>query len=192
MSHAIIRTISISPDGVVTIKSTDNNVWPRDVHTWTMTYRHEHNPFTGKQAAEVEVMAGYEQGNFQGGSNKFVRQLEVLRHMPEYARYDWRRNWPADERTADYYRLLAKALATPAPRPRYVIRRPGMWPTYIKQRKGAGFARWVDHPLHATAFRYADDAEALRQSFRNTDDWEVVDLADIVLDWGKHEPTPRV
>lgn len=181
MSYDIVRSVKVSDDGTVTVKSASNNVWPRDPSEWTMTYRHEHNPFTGKLAGEAEVFAGYEQGNFQGGSNKYVIQLEVLRHMPEYTAYDWRHNWDEaskNEKKEAYYRLLAKALQTPAPKPRYALTKPSPYTLdqkmYLRKRKNAYSATWQYSPAKATLYRYADDAESIKKCFNNSESWEVV------------------
>lgn len=183
MSYDIVRSVKITDNGTVTLKSASNNVWPRTPSEWQMTYRHEANPFTGKLAAEVEVFASYEQGNFQGGSNKFTRQLEVLRHMPEYAAFDWRGNWDGTRESPEnkkaYYELLAKALNTPAPKPRYAIVKNSPYTlgqkVYFRQRKGAGVAHWHYEENKATLFRYADDAENTKKYFHNGDNWEVID-----------------
>lgn len=183
MSYDIVRSVKIK-DGIVTLKSASNNVWPRDAHEWQMDYRNEHNPFTGQLAAEVEVFAGYEQGNFQGGSNKFTKQLEVLRHLPEYAAFDWRGNWEGTRDTREnkqaYYQLLATALKTPAPQPRFAITKLAYGSNqtaYFKQRKGAGFCRWYLTAKDASLFRYAEDAANTIKHFTNSDSWEVVEVA---------------
>lgn len=152
-----------------------------------MDYRNEANPFTGKLAGEVEVFAGYEQGTFQGGSNKYQRQLEVLRHMPEYKAFDWRGNWEESRANRDnkraYYELLARALATPAPKPRFAITKQaygglaGESTVYFRQRKGAGVAHWYPSQAKATLFRYAEDAEHIKTYFYNSDSWQVVEVA---------------
>src|SRR5574337_663937 len=141
MSYAIVKKVKITDDGDVFVTSADNNVWPRTPHEWTMSYRGENNPFTGKLAAEAEVMAGYEQGNFQGGSNKYTRALSVLFRMPEYEKFDWRKDWDShiDKNNAEYYQVLIKALNTPLPDDKFVVKqefadgRTG----YFKHRKGA-------------------------------------------------------
>lgn len=188
MSYEVVRSAVVANDGTVTIKSASNNVWPRDPSTWQMTYRNPANPFTGKLGGEVEVFAGYEQGNFQGGSNRYTRQLEVLMHMPEYRAYDWRGHWEdtKDARDNDkrgYYELLAKALATPAPKPRFAITKQayggfnGETTVYFKRRKGAGFARWQLTPKGANLYRYRDDAEREKSNFRMSDNWQVMEVA---------------
>ncbi len=184
MSYEIVRSAKVSSDGTVTIKSASNNVWPRTPSEWQMTYRHEANPFTGKLGGEIEVFAGYEQGNFQGGSNKYTRQLEVLRHMPEYKAFDWRGNWEDSKETREnkraYYELLAKAWQTPAPKPRYAITKQSPYTlgqtVYFKQRKGAGVARWKYTEKEATLFRYEDDAKATVNCFQNNHNWEVKEV----------------
>lgn len=187
MSYEVVRSVKISDDGTVTVKSASNNVWPRTPSEWQMPYRNEHNPFTGKLGGEVEVFAGYEQGNFQGGSNKFTRQLEVLRHMPEYKAFDWRGDWEGTRETREdkkaYYQLLAQALATPAPKPRYAIVKNSPYTlgqkVYFRQRKGAGVAHWHYEQSKASLFRYAEDAENTKKYFHNSDNWEVKELATV-------------
>lgn len=119
MSYEIVKTVKFEND-TVTITSASNNVYPRTPSTWNMTYRNELNPFTGELAGQVEVLAGYAEGSFQGGSNKFTRALEILLDMPEYQAYNWR-NSEYKQKDADYYRLLAKALATKPSKTRYIM-----------------------------------------------------------------------
>lgn len=183
MSYDIVRGVRVDKDGAVHLKTYSNNVWPRTPEPWTMTYRHEQNPFTGKLAGEVEVLAGYEQGNLQGGSNKYTRQLEVLRHMPEYRAYDWRGHWDEtrDAREHDkrgYYELLAKALATPAPKPRFAITKTTYsgQVLYFQKRKGAGFCRWSLDIKGCNLYRYAEDAEAVKHNFNNSESWKVTEI----------------
>jgi hypothetical protein len=181
MSHAIVRSIKVVGDKVL-VNSTDNNVWPRSYHPWEMTYRDENNPFTGKEAAEVEILAGYEQGNFQGGSNKFTRALEVLRHMPEYTAFDWRGgNWEAsrearDTKQREYYHLLKRALATKPPKTAHIITKQlySGQIVYLRHRKGSSSARWYYDKSKATAFIYRDDAEDLKKYFTNSENWQII------------------
>jgi hypothetical protein len=103
-----------------------------------MYYRSKLNPFSGKLAGEVEVLDGYATGNFQGGSNKFVRALNVLLDMPEYQEYNWRSaGYQKRDKDEEYYRLLAKALATKPSKKQYVVYRNHLYTSgdrmYIKR-----------------------------------------------------------
>lgn len=181
MSYDIVRSVKVSSDGIVTLKSASNNVYPRTPSEWQMTYRNENNPFTGKLAAEVEVFAGYEQGNFQGGSNKFTRQLTVLRNMPEYQAFDWRGNWDGTRETREdkkaYYELLAKALQTPAPKERYIICKNSPYTlgqkVYGHYRKNGRAIYWSTDRSKATKHVLARDAEAVKGNFYNSDNWAI-------------------
>ena len=179
MSYDIVRSVKVSSDGVVTLKSASNNVYPRTPHEWQMDYRNEANPFTGKLGAEVEVFAGYEQGNFQGGSNKFNRQLSVLRQMPEYAKFDWRGNWEGTRETREdkraYYELLAVALQTPAPKTKYVISKttPSGQKLYGRYRKNGRAIYWSLDKAKATKHNYAEEAENVKKGFYYSDNCEV-------------------
>lgn len=181
MSYDIVRSVKVADDGTVTIKSASNNVYPRTASEWQMTYRHEANPFTGKLGAEVEVFAGYEQGNFQGGSNKFTRQLEVLRNMPEYAQFDWRgsgfENRANRENKQAYYQLLATALATPAPKEKFVITKMAYGSltqkVYGRYRKGGRAIYWETNPSKATKHNFAAAAERMKECFYNSDNWQI-------------------
>lgn len=184
MSYEIVRNVKVSSDGVATVKSASNNVYPRTPSEWTMSYRSEHNPFTGKLGAEVEIFAGYEQGDFQGGSNKFTRQLEVLRHLPEYAKFDWRGDWDGTKESREdkraYYELLATALQTPAPKARFAIAKNSPYTlgqkVYGRYRRGGRAIYWTSDKSKATLYRFADDAENIKKSFYNSDNWEVEEV----------------
>lgn len=179
MSYEIVRSVKVSADGVATVKSASNNVWPRTPSEWTMSYRSEHNPFKGKLGAEVEIFAGYEQGNFQGGSNKFTKQLEVLRYMPEYAKFDWRGDWDGTKESREdkraYYELLATALQTPAPKTKFVITKttPLGQKLYGRYRRGGRAIYWSLNAEKATKYSFAQDAENVKKGFYGSESWEV-------------------
>lgn len=118
MSYEIIKNIRIEGDKVI-VKSASNNVYPRDYSEWTMNHRSENNTFTGKRGAEAEIMAGYEEGNFQGGSNRYNRAFRTLLNMPEYNKYNWRVG--SRNRDIEYYKLLLKALDTKPSKERYLV-----------------------------------------------------------------------
>lgn len=180
MSFHIVKRVNVNNAGVVTINSASNNVYPRYYEDWTMTYRHKDNPYTGKLSAEVEVFAGFEQGNFQGGNSKFVKQLEVLMNMSEYERFDWRADFETAYKSREdkkaYYELLAKAWQTPLPEPRYAITKDNYGQTvYGKYRKG-GKMHWTLDPKQATLKPYKRDVERLKLYYNYSDNWQVVDL----------------
>jgi hypothetical protein len=169
MSYAIVKNIKVLDDKVL-VTSTDNNVYPRSYSEWTMSYRNENNPFSGKLQAEVEVMAGYEQGNFQGGSNKYTKALEVLLHMPEYKKFDWRGNWDkhVDKECAEYYQLLATALNTPQSKDKFIVSKIADGRTVYLKRLNKYSASFCFDKTLAKVFRYEEQAQRLTDVFPNS------------------------
>lgn len=115
MSHYIVKSIKVDTDGKATITAASNNVCPRTYFTSNMEYLTKGNPFTGKLGAEVEILLAYEEGQFKGRPNKFVKALGRLTTLPEYEAYNWKKDFKGtqEKRNSDkvgLFHLLAQAL----------------------------------------------------------------------------------
>ena len=111
----------------------------------------------GREAVDIAIMKDYESGDFQSSSGKYARALQVLRHMPEYAAFDWRGDWEeskkarGEERKAEFEGLLIRALHTKLPATKYAITKEyGNQKVFMKYRKNAGRCQWAYYPTKAT------------------------------------------
>lgn len=191
MSYDIVRKIRIE-NGKVILNYACNNVRPlyfHDFHveTWSALLASE-----GPAALDLEILRDYENGNLQRGANKYTRALEVLQHMPEYKLFDRRVNEgyaTVSERRAKeedaFNVLLKKALNTPTPRDKYVVKKrqykmPGIPDdNFIYIRKlTTRKAFWTDLVGNAKIFKYESDARRVVSLFGSiSKDWQVEKIA---------------
>ena len=126
MSYEIIKNIKIK-DGKVFLTSSANNIYPHTFDEWECSSLTKILQEKGEDELDIEVLGEYEKGCFQRGNNKYTRALAVLRHMPEYQKYDWRCPWDKDEETnqrrasESFKELLNKAMRTYLPKERYIL-----------------------------------------------------------------------
>lgn len=173
MSYDIIKSIRIK-DRKVFLLSASNNVYPRHFEEGECPTLTAILASLGKEAIDLEILSKYEKGNFQRGANKYTRALEVLRHMPEYALYDWRVDGNEERRGSEEFKeLLRRALRTRLPKDKFtIVKKAGEGKVFIRMR-GRQFATWTSDKTRAKVFRYAADAEGLKKCFTNNDGWAV-------------------
>ena len=175
MSYEIVKNIKIEDDKVL-IKGAANNVIPRNYVYW------ECHPLTktlkekGQKALEIEILRAYEEGNFQSGTqNKYTRALKILRHMPEYEKFNWHTAQNLDNYTKykatheqEFDNLLKKALVLKLPKQSYIItKKVGDKNAYFSHRKNSSFCKWSYEIKKATRFNYQKDAELIKKWFTN-------------------------
>ncbi len=177
MSYHIVKSIKIE-DGKVFITGADNNVIPRTPHKWECYPLSKILQENGRESLDLEILKSYEERNFQAGrQNKYTRALKVLRHLPEYPKFDWRTIEDREEarRSKEFEELLLKALKTPLPKQKYIItKRASDGIAYFYQRKGAGFCKWYSDRDKAKRFDFKEDAEFIKKCFTNSEGWEIV------------------
>ena len=177
MSYAIVQKIRIDKDNKVFITSADNNVYPRTPQEWECTY---FSNYPDRESIELDILAAYESGEFQAGrQNKYTRSLNVLRHLPEYKRFDWRNNWEESQKNrknkAEFNSLLKKAFYTKLPKEKYAIIKDYLGKkVYFNRRRNSRTAYWYNEPSKATIFNYKEDAENTKKYFTGNENWEVV------------------
>ncbi len=88
MSHTVIKSIRII-DNQVFWQADSNNVSPRDYRLRLCPSLTEVLQSQGIEALDLEILAEYENGNFQGVKNRYTSAESRLRSMPEYKAYDW-------------------------------------------------------------------------------------------------------
>jgi len=133
MSYEKVKAIKIKENKVF-INCASNNVRP-------LHYTLEEYPSFSKilqeqglNAVEIALLKNYEEGNLQGGKNKFTRALKVLYNLltEEYKNFDWRENhfkYGSEEdkqhrllrESEEFKALLLKALNTKLPKEKYVL-----------------------------------------------------------------------
>ena len=189
MSYEIVRGIKIEKDKVL-IKSSSNNVSPKD-------YRWDENGYftdilkeNGRTTCELAIFKCYESGTMQGGPKKYTDALRRLWHNPEYEQYDWRRGSWANSTERDARRaspefeiLLRKTLEARMPKDKFVIYKLYDNPFsnsngkkfYLKACKRRGY--WFESPKKATQFRWYAEAERIKKAFQNSDTWQIQKIA---------------
>jgi hypothetical protein len=131
MSYEIVKSIKIDEkQQKVFINCASNNVRP-------LYYSNEEYPYfskilqtKGKEECEIEILKSFESGNLQTSLNlKYARALKVLYYLygEEYKKFSWRLNSSeqrkAVEDSQDFKDLLFKALNTPLPREKFIIKK---------------------------------------------------------------------
>ena len=174
MSYEIIKSIKVK-DNKVYIACASNNVYPKTFAEWESKSLSQVLQENGQQALDVEILKTYASGCFQRGNNKYVRALQVLRHMPEYHKFDWRNNWDEYKKNGtsdEYVALLKEALNTYLPKEKYIISqsREGQR-QYGKKTRTC--MKWRLDKSQATIYRYRKDAEDMKKCFYNSENWEI-------------------
>ena len=173
MSYDIIKSIKFR-DGKVMVKSSSNNVYPHTFNEYESKSLSTILQEQGKDAVEIVILKEYENGNFQRGGSKYLRALSVLRHFPEYEKFDWRNNDDDeldDRRKSDEFNaLLLRALKTRLPKDKFIlIKEYGLYLRKTTKR----YAKWTSDKTKAKIFRFAVDAEGLKRCFTNSESWIV-------------------
>ena len=178
MSYEIVRGIKIEGEKVL-VNCASNNVYPRDFGFQEIPSFGKILKTEGQEALDIVILEAYEEGNFQGGSNKYTRALKVLRHLPEYANYDWRTTGEVYEQvqknrvTQGYKDLLKKALKTRLPADKFILTKDYFGTEVYLFRFGGRCAKWIPEKSRAKIFKYANDAEDLKRCFTNSEGWQV-------------------
>lgn len=169
MSYEIIKSIKVK-EGKVFVSCASSNCWPRNFDEFESKSLTRILQEEGREALDVAILEQYENGNFQKGSNRYIRALKVLRHMPEYFNFDWRRSSFGDDdpieknrKSPAYKELLRKAMKTQLPKDKFVVvYMHYQKPYYVKFRRNRILFRVETEK--ATIFRYEQEA-------KNAMDW---------------------
>lgn len=178
MSYEIIKSIKIENDKVI-IACSSNNVYPKYYTPFESKILSDILKNEGREALDTTILGEYISGNFQGGSNKYTRALEILRHNPDFKKFNWREDWDNYEKAKEnhkeeYENLLKSAFFTRLPKDKYIIAKDYSGEkVYFYQRKGAGICRWFRELSRAKIFRYKEEAETVKKWFTGSDSWIV-------------------
>jgi hypothetical protein len=176
VSYEIIRKIRVYNNEVF-LRSSANNVSPKSYNEWKCESLTRLLQEEGRDAMDLETFKEYENGNFQGGKNRYTRALKVLNRMPEYDKFDWREipyddNYSNARHSEEFNSLLRLALKTQLPKEKYIImKQHGSGYVYLR-KKGSRTAEWRNDPLKATVFRYQEEAESYKNRFSGSDNWK--------------------
>jgi hypothetical protein len=90
MSHDIVKTITIKPNGEVWFTSCSNNVCPRTPKRWHCTYYTEMLAEHGKEYVELDILRNFYNGNMQGTGTLYGKVAAIYTtkerfEMPEDA-----------------------------------------------------------------------------------------------------------
>jgi hypothetical protein len=185
MSYEKIKSISIK-DGKVFLTSKCNND-TEPVKRWECTSLSEIAKNKGEDAAHLEIMREYENGNFQSTcDNKYTRALRVLKAMPEYKSFNWRLGGIGEEydkisnarRTEAFNELLRKSLAVKAEKKPVIVSRNHYDGQIIfLKRLTARGSKWSFSKNDAKIFPYAQDVAAISNRFENGSEWQIVPIS---------------
>ena len=172
MSYEKVRSLQIDVvNKKVFITSACNNVRPLTYDKWESPSLSKILVEQGKEAVDVEILKSFEEGNFQGGTNKFTKALKVLRYVyaDEYAKFNWRTNNAPygskehkdhrDSRESQEFKdLLRKALDYKTPKPTYVITK-NHYGELVYGKVCPTCIRWTRFTNKATKFSFYKEAE---------------------------------
>ncbi len=171
MSYEIIKKIKIN-NGKVLITYTSNNVYPRTFDECESESLSRILREKGREELDIEILRTYEGGSFQKGNNKYTRALKVLRHFPEYNKFDWRGNNEENRNKPEFKELLKRALYTYLPKDRFIIAKVYNGNKIYGQRRRNSM-RWVNEKGKASVYCYQSDAEFMKKCYYNTENWIV-------------------
>ena len=187
MSYEKVKTITIKNEQVF-INCASNNVRPlhyvkEEFPRYSLILREE-----GRQALDVALLKGYEEGNLQNGINKYSKALKVLKYVftDEYKQFDWRNRTSAygspedkkdEERkeSKEFDILLLKALNYKDTKKRFVIsKQNGNENIYAKITERS--AIWKYKINQATKFMFEQEAKDRQKSFSNSENWNISEV----------------
>lgn len=177
MSYEIVKSIKIK-DNKVFINYASNNVYPRHFEEFESKLLSAILQKDGQDVLDLEIMKAYESGCFQRGSNKYVRALHILRHMPEYGAFDWRNNDKdyaiaqknREDETA-FNAILKKALNSRLPKDKFIISKPYNDGVVYLWKITKNSAKWCYEKIRAKIFNYQEDADGLKHCFNESENW---------------------
>jgi hypothetical protein len=179
MGYEIVKTIKVE-NGRVFVNGACNNVYPKDYHYSESYYLTGAMERGGQEELDYEIMRAYEEGNFQpGNQNKYSRAVCILRHMPEYEKYDWRQTGAAYEEakklreTKEFRELLLLALKTGMPKDKYIVTKPYRDKTVYLYKITTRAAKWIEDKTKAKMFFWEKDAENLKSCFYGAENWQI-------------------
>ncbi len=183
MSYDIVQKIKVEGDKVM-ITSASNNVRPHYYEKWECYLISKTLQENGQGACDLEILKAYESGDFQGGSNKYTRALEVLFHFPEYEKFNWRgsinisyEEAKENRKSLEFEELLKKALNTYLPKDKYILTKLQTEGRVYLYKLTTRFARWTWEKERAKIFRWKEAADGVKRLFSNSDSWEVEKIA---------------
>ena len=181
ISYDIIKKIEFV-DNKVYLTSASNNVIPHNFERFEWTYGTNILQEKGREAVDIEILSLYDSGEFQKGSNKYIRALKVLYYFyaDEYAKFDWRNNWESSKinhHTPEYFALLKKALNTPLPKPRYILANDYSYSTTTFFGKvSSRHVKWTPDSQTATKYSFIKEAINVKNRFMVRDLIKIYDI----------------
>ena len=194
MSYEKVKAIKIKENKVF-INCASNNVRP-------LLYTIEEYPSFSKilqeqglNAVEIALLKNYEEGNLQGGKNKFTRALKVLNFLfkEEYKNFNWR-NFPFEERekekqlreSDEFKVLLLKALNTKLPKEKFIITKDYNGnKVYLKSCRRS--ALWSSEREKTKVFDFKAECENVKKCYPMGQYWGIEELNKNKLNEVKNE-----
>lgn len=178
MSYEKVKSVKIENGKVYVTSKCNNDTEP--VRTWHCTYLDQF--FPDIEQVEINILKGFESGNFQSSSsidNKYTRALRALYDMPEYALFDWResdydKDCPiqAARETKAFDELIKKALNTKVEKSKTVISKDNYGTPLFLYKKTTRKVIWTEDKAKARIFNYLKDAQDLAGCFNTGKEWK--------------------
>ena len=198
MSYEKVKAIKIKENKVF-INCASNNVRP-------LHYTLEEYPSFSKilqeqglNAVEIALLKNYEEGNLQGGKNKFTRALKVLYNLltEEYKNFDWRENhfkYGSEEdkqhrllrESEEFKALLLKALKTKLPKEKYILTKE-YHNTEVYLKSCVSSANWTSERERAKVFDFKGECENVKKCYPMGQYWGIEELNENKLNEVKNE-----
>lgn len=190
MGHEIVKSICIDENqGKVFINSASNNLIPHSFLKQEYSYFSKILSEKGKEFVEIALLKSYEEGNLQGGSNKYQDALKILFYVfsEEYKKFDWRKHnakWGTPEREAEeklreseeFNNLLKKALNYKHSKDKFVLSKNNEGIKVYATKITSRHIFWNREISNARKFNFDSEAEKEKKYFSNSEDWKVEKL----------------
>ncbi len=183
MSYELVKSIKVDQKlGKVFVTCASNNVFPRTYERVEFTTLSKLLVDEGVEEVDARILRLYEEGSFQGGSNKYTRALKALRYelSEEYSKFNWRNHnarygtpeYEAERalRESDEFKdLLKKALKIKVSKNKILARKHYGEEYYAKYYARSGTIRWVCDDKKASKLEYNKEWEEIINSFKMND-----------------------
>jgi len=193
MSYEIIKSIKIK-DNKVFIKSSSNNVFPKDWSEEECKSLSKILQQEGKQELDIEILKEFENGNFQSSQNlKYTRALKILKFFygEEYKKFDWRTpsmnsdfEFKENRRLREsqaFKDLLLKALSTKLPKQKFIIKAKRSYTNAYVFKTTKRHIQFCEDISRAKKFDFRQQAESIAQhiqgevlEFKQQNEYEVI------------------
>lgn len=155
-----------------------SNVFPITYYTDETKYYTDMLREKGKEAVEIDILKNYENGNFQGGSNKYTKALKIMQNLDEYSKYDWRikhnfqygskeyNEFEQKRRSPEFDEFLGRVLKM-KPKEKYVGYIDSFYGKfYVKKTRN--YIKYISNKSKATKFFFEKEIDSIMKEYNIT------------------------